>query len=112
MLMYADVRMLARERQRSLAKILGGAAVKNPRVLDLVVQIVPAERINMGRGMQWMLRDLAMAVYDKGRVRQRSNTRAGLLALLVPVPKYKYWRCTTRAACASAVTRAQVCMLY
>ena len=52
-------------------------------MLDLVVQIVPAERINMGRGMQGMLRDLAMAVYGKGRVRQRSNTRAGVLRRLL-----------------------------
>jgi len=57
--------------QRSLAKEVANMALSCPRILDLVVQIVPAHRINIGRKMHWLLRDLAMAVYDKGRLRQR-----------------------------------------
>jgi hypothetical protein len=59
------------EWQRTLAKTIGTLAASNPRILDLVVQIVPVQRINIGRKMQWLLRDLALAVYSKGRVRPR-----------------------------------------
>ena len=61
------------EWQRSLARMIASMAGSVPRVLDLVVQIVPAQRVNIGRKMQWQLRDLAMAVYSKARVRQRRH---------------------------------------
>jgi len=63
------------EWQRALAKSVASLAVGCPRILDLVVQIVPVQRINMGRKMQWLLRDMAMAVYTKGRVRPRARYR-------------------------------------
>ena len=40
-------------------------------------QVVPAGRINIGRNMQLLLRDLAAAVYAKGRVRPRRRIAAG-----------------------------------
>ena len=61
------------EWQRALAKAVAALALKCPRILDLVVQIVPVQRINIGRKMHCLLRDLAMAVYTKGRVRQRAK---------------------------------------
>jgi hypothetical protein len=61
------------EWQRALAKAVAALALNCPRILDLVVQIVPVQRINIGRKMQWLLRDLAMAVYTKGRVRTRAR---------------------------------------
>lgn len=59
------------EWRRSLAKAIALLAGNCSSILDLVVQVVPAQRINVGRKMQWRLRDLAMAVYSKARVRQR-----------------------------------------
>ena len=63
------------EWQRVLAKSIAALAVTFPRILDVVVQIVPVQRINIGRNMRWLLRDLAMSVYNKGRVRQRLDER-------------------------------------
>eukprot|EP00960_Hanusia_phi_P076245 768536-Hanusia_phi.AAC.5 len=59
--------------KRALARTLSTAAAMHPRLLDVVVQTVPAQRINMGRRMRWFLRDLAMSVYSKGRIRLRTK---------------------------------------